>query len=38
VSSAKSHGFGKGRSCVTQLIEVLDDWTEQLDNKNAIDI
>jgi hypothetical protein len=31
------HGFRKGRSCATQLIEVLDDWTEQLDNKNAID-
>jgi hypothetical protein len=23
------HGFRKGRSCVTQLIEVLDDWTKQ---------
>jgi hypothetical protein len=31
------HGFRKGRSCFTQLIEVLDDWTEQLDNTNAID-
>jgi hypothetical protein len=31
------HGFRKGRSCATQLIEVLDDWTEQLDNRNAID-
>ena len=31
------HGFRKDRSCVTQLIEVLDDWTEQLDNRNAID-
>jgi len=31
------HGFRKGRSCVTQLIEVLDDWTKQLDNRNAID-
>ena len=31
------HGFRKGKSCITQLIEVLDDWTEQLDNKNAID-
>jgi hypothetical protein len=31
------HGFRKGRSCVTQLIKVLDDWTEQLDNRNAID-
>jgi hypothetical protein len=25
------HGFRKGRYCVTQLIEVLDDWTEQLE-------
>ena len=31
------HGFRKGTSCITQLIEVLDDWTEQLDDKNAID-
>jgi hypothetical protein len=31
------HVFRKGRSCVTQLIEVLDDWTKQLDNRNAID-
>jgi sarcosine oxidase/L-pipecolate oxidase len=31
------HGFRKGRSCVTQLIEVLDDWTKQLDNRNGID-
>jgi hypothetical protein len=26
------HGFIKGKSCATQLIEVLDNWTEQLDN------
>jgi hypothetical protein len=32
------HGFIKGKSCATQLIEVLDNWTEQLDNRNAIDI
>jgi hypothetical protein len=31
------HGFRKGRSCVEQLIELIDDWTEQLDNRNAID-
>jgi hypothetical protein len=31
------HGFRKGRYCVTQLIEVLDDWTEQLENPDAID-
>ena len=26
------HGFVPGRSCVTQLLEVLDKWTEILDN------
>jgi hypothetical protein len=25
------HGFRKGRSCVTQLIEVVEKWTEELD-------
>ena len=32
------NGFRKGKSCATQLMEVLDNWTEQLDNRNAIDI
>jgi len=27
------HGFVPGRSCVTQLLEVLDKWTEILDNE-----
>ena len=31
------HGFRKGRSCVTQLIEVMEDWTNELDNHNSID-
>jgi hypothetical protein len=31
------HGFRKGRSCVTQLIEVVEKWTEELDNHNSID-
>jgi hypothetical protein len=31
------HGFRKGRSCSTQLIEVLEDWTEKIDNYNSID-
>ena len=25
------HGFRKGHSCVTQLIEIIDDWTNELD-------
>ena len=31
------HGFMKGRSCVTQLLTVLDEWTEALDQGNDID-
>ena len=30
------HGFRKGYSCVTQLIDVYENWTEELDNKNSI--
>ena len=30
------HGFRKGRSCVAQLIEVVEKWTEELDNNNSI--
>ena len=32
------HGFRKGRSCATQLIEVMEQWTEDLDKKNSIDV
>lgn len=32
------HGFRKGRSCVTQLIEVIEKWTDKLDNQNDIDV
>ncbi|KAK3107559.1 hypothetical protein FSP39_017306 [Pinctada imbricata] len=31
------HGFRKKRSCVTQLIEVIEDWTRELDKGNNID-
>ena len=30
------HGFRKGYSCVTQLKDVCDKWSEELDNKNSI--
>lgn len=32
------HGFRKGYSCVTQLIDVCNKWTEELDSKNNIDV
>ena len=35
--SNKQHGFVSGRSCVTQLIDVLDIWTKTLDEGGTID-
>ena len=32
------YGFRPGRSCVTQLLEVLDDWSVLKDNGISIDI
>ena len=36
--SDHQHGFRPGRSCTTQLLEVCDKWTEDLDNKNSVDV
>ena len=35
--SPKQHGFIQGRSCVTQLLAVLDSWTLALDEGGNID-
>ena len=32
------HGFVPGRSCITQLLEVLDYWTSTLDEGGSIDV
>ena len=32
------HGFKKDYSCVTQQIGVCEKWTEELDNRNNVDI
>ena len=36
--SNKRFGFRSGRSTTLQLLNVLDDWTEALDNGHIIDI
>jgi len=36
--SRHQHGFLKRRSTCTQLIECLEDWTKQLENKNPTDV
>jgi len=35
--SQQQHGFVYGRSCTTQLLKVMDKWTEILDRGGAID-
>ena len=35
--SKKQHGFVTGRSCVTQLLDVLDSWTKTLDDGGSVD-
>ena len=36
--SEHQHGFRAGRSCVTQLIEVLDMWTGMIEEKGGVDV
>jgi hypothetical protein len=36
--SNKQFGFIKGRSTVTQLLEILDTWTEWLEDGGQIDV
>ena len=32
------HGFRKHRSCITQLLEVMEDFTLMLDNRETTDV
>ena len=34
----QQHGFRPGRSCETQLLEVLDDWTSNIENGTPTDV
>ena len=36
--SESQHGFLKGKSCVTQLLEYLEDITEAMDNGMDVDV
>jgi len=35
--SDSQHGFVHGRSCTTQLLKVIDKWTEIIDEGGAVD-
>ena len=36
--SPSQHGFTKGRLCLTNLLEVLEEWTEILDGGDCLDV
>ena len=36
--SASQHGFTSGKSCITQLLEFMEDITESIDNGKDVDI
>ena len=38
ILSDKQHGFREGRSCLTNLLETLETWTEILDDRDGIDV
>ena len=38
ILSDKQHGFREGRSCLTNLLELVESWTEILDENDGIDV
>ncbi len=38
ILSPYQHGYRKGRSCITQLLECVEDWTSAIDEHNDVDI
>lgn len=38
IISCHQHGFQKKSSCITQLLECLNDWTDSYDRKQATDV
>jgi len=38
IVSQEQHGFVKGRSCLTNLLEVFEHWTRSLDEGYGVDV
>ena len=38
ILSDKQHGFREGRSCLTNLLELVESWSEILDEGDGIDV
>ena len=38
ILSDKQHGFREGRSCLTNLLEIIESWTDILDDDDGVDV
>ena len=38
IVTREQHGFVSGRSCITHLLEVMDSWTEVVDEGGSVDV
>ena len=38
ILSDKQHGFRQGRSCLTNLLEVMESWTMMVDEEDGVDV
>ena len=38
IITIKQHGFQSGKSCVTQLVEAMNDWTSTLNQSIQVDV
>lgn len=36
--TSRQHDFVSGRYCLTNLLEIVEDWTKSLDKGNEIDV
>ena len=38
LNTPDQHGFTKGRSCLTNLLEIIESWTEDVDQGDSVDV
>ena len=38
LNTPDQHGFTKGHSCLTNLLETFESWTEDVDQEHSVDV
>ena len=38
LNNPDQHGFTKGRSCLTNLLETIESWTEDVNQGDSVDV